>query len=177
MKVRKRGRGPTLLRATVLRDATVRRSVFRIGAAEGLEYDHQYHVVTRLKMRMVDAAEAVSVPFAHLDLRHAECREVLIRGWPHVPLQPVQGIPVDRLTIKGDTEDGAPLFVHDVTFDGLTGKMVSYEVGLLPKDASSTAVVSVPAEAFTLRDGQLALPTPMIEKLRLSCAARMGLLG
>lgn len=175
MTARKKGNA-TLLSAVALRGAAVRRSVFRIGHVVGLEYDHLRHLVTGLKMQRADTPEAVSVPFTSLDLRCAERQEVSIRSWPHVPLRPVQGIPVDRLTLKGDAASHAPLFVHDLTFEALTARIVSYEVGLLPKDAASTAVVSVPAEALTLRGGQLSAPAPVFEALRLSCAARMGLL-
>lgn len=170
----RRKRAERLLQATALRGWPVCRSAFRIGNVTGLEYDHARGRVTRVKLKAVGASRAVSVPWRVVSFRRAECRELLLSDWPHVEALSVQGRPVETLTVRGESDESTTLFVHDVLFRTGEGNIVSYEVGLLPKGASSLPALSVPAERFRVRGEQLYLPDALLPDLKRAAAAQLG---
>lgn len=165
--------GGLRLRVTAVLGLRLTRSVFRIGQVTGLVYDHALHRVTHLRITLAGGEGSLAVPLSSVDFQAVNRDELRLRIWPRAPQAPGDGLPLDGLMVKADEGDGVA-FVHDAWFEPGSGDITSYELGALPRRASRTGTVSVPAQVLECRDGHLFAPRLLIARLTAVLAGGLG---
>ncbi|RJF75251.1 hypothetical protein D3875_01740 [Deinococcus cavernae] len=140
----------------------------------GLIYDHVGKKVTHLKLASRVNGEVLAVPLSEVDFQHMDQNELqvsAIRAWQKLPeAHP----PVDKLTVKSHSRTDT-VFVHDVWFNPQTGKIDSYELGLLPRKASSMPSLCVKASQLAFEDGQLLAADELLGALSATFNLSVGL--
>lgn len=162
------------VRATSLRGLSVYHRQQSVGTALGLVYDHASKTVTHLKLVCRASGDLLAVPLGEIDFEFLPQHELHLRvrrSW-----QPLPGPhrPVDRLTVKAQGGSGT-VFVHDVWFDPHTGEIASYELGLLPRKASSLLSLCVQADQLTFEADQLLASAQLLHALSTAFNVSMGL--
>ena len=162
------------LRATSLRGLPLSHRQANAGTVTGLIYDHIRKQVTHLKLASRVDGEMAAVPLREVDFRRVgqnELRVPALNVWEKLPeTYP----PVDKLTVKSQSRTDT-VFVHDVWFNPQTGKIDSYELGLLPRKASSMPSLCVKASQVAFEDGQLLAADDLLIALSATFNFSVGL--
>lgn len=162
------------LRATSLRGLQLSHRSQNAGTVTGLIYDHVGKKVTHVKLASRANGEVVAVPLSEVDFERMDQNDLqleALRAWEKLPeTYP----PVDKLTVKSHSRTET-VFVHDVWFNPHTGRIDSYELGLLPRKASSMPSLCVKATQLAFEDGQLLAPDELLAALSATFSLSVGL--